>query len=86
MKNIGGSSFGYCTGLKNVVIPNSVIRIEDSAFAFCSGLSSVVIPKSVTKINKDAFAGCSEKLVIYGSKGSNAEKYAKKSGYTFRIK
>lgn len=41
-----------------VVIPNSVMKINNSAFNDCEGLTSVTIPASVTNIGDFAFSGC----------------------------
>ena len=45
--------------VKDLVIPNSVTRIEDYVFDGCSGLTSVTIPNSVTSIGSYAFYKCS---------------------------
>ena len=44
--------------IKNLVIPNSVIRIKQNAFRSCKGLTSVNIPLSVNSIGESAFRGC----------------------------
>jgi len=44
--------------LTNLVIPNSVTRIEDYTFYKCTCLNSVEIPNSVTSIGERAFNGC----------------------------
>ena len=55
---IGLEAFRGCTGLKSVIIPNSVTSIGDSAFYSCTGLKSVTIPDRVTSIGRSAFYGC----------------------------
>lgn len=44
--------------IENVIIPDSVVRIENWAFADCKSLTSISIPKSVTSIGHCAFNGC----------------------------
>lgn len=44
--------------MKNIEIPNSVIKIENCAFE-CSNLKSIIIPTSVSEIEHYAFSGCS---------------------------
>lgn len=55
---IGKSAFRESSGLTSVVIPVSVIEIDDDAFYYCSGLTSVVIPSKVTTIGDYVFYGC----------------------------
>lgn len=58
LEEIGAQAFAYCTGLQNIVIPNSVTSIGSSAFENCTGLTSVTIPDSVTRIDSYAFSRC----------------------------
>jgi len=52
------SAFCECTGLTEIVIPNTVTSIGDYAFTDCSALTEIVIPDSVTSIGEEAFAFC----------------------------
>ena len=56
--SIGEWTFGLCTGLTSVTIPNSVTKIGNTAFYGCTGLISVTIPNSVTTIGNSAFLDC----------------------------
>ena len=56
---IGEGTFGDCSSLINVIIPNSVKQIGAYAFSACSSLTSVTIPNSVIKIGYAAFYYCS---------------------------
>lgn len=56
VKHIG--SFGNCTWLKSIKIPNSVTSIGDTAFCECTGLSNVELPDSLTNIGIFVFAYC----------------------------
>ncbi len=56
--SIGKDAFCGCTGLTNIIIPDSVVNIDDWAFVNCTGLTSITIPDSVTNIGKDAFGHC----------------------------
>ena len=55
---IKDDAFYKCSGLKSVIIPNSVTSIGSFAFYDCSRLTSVTIPNSVTSIGESAFQGC----------------------------
>lgn len=50
---------GYQGNDKELIIPNSVIKIDYRAFDGCSSLVKIVIPDSVTEIDMSAFEGCS---------------------------
>ena len=50
--------FEGCTGLEQIIIPDTVTSIGDSAFADCVNLKKVIIPDSVTEIGKNTFHGC----------------------------
>lgn len=55
---IGREAFANCTGLSEIIIPNSVTEIGDYAFYYCAGLSSISIPNKVTSIGENAFQDC----------------------------
>lgn len=57
IKKIGFGAFMFCSGLRQVDIPNSVTEIGDRAF-LSSGLTSVTIPSSVVSIGQYAFYDC----------------------------
>jgi len=56
--SIGVNAFASCTGLTNIVLPNSLTLIGANAFAYCSGLTNIVLPNSLTSIGDDAFQNC----------------------------
>ncbi len=51
-------SFGYCTGLKYVVMPNSLTEVCNNAFMSCTKLDDVKFSDKLTKIGHHAFADC----------------------------
>ena len=61
---IGASAFSECTGLTNVLLPNSITAIGSSAFAGCSRLTKVNIPDGVTTIGGGAFSGCTSLTIV----------------------
>jgi hypothetical protein len=56
--SVASNAFSWCTALRSVSIPPSVIKIGSSAFAGCSNLSIIIIPNSVTEIGSQAFNTC----------------------------
>ncbi len=55
---IAFSAFSGCTSLTEIIIPDSITKIENSAFENCIGLKSIRIPKAVSEIGGNPFAGC----------------------------
>lgn len=51
-------AFSACRNLTDIVLPDSVTRIDESVFSNCSSLTSVVLPNSLTSIGNQAFAMC----------------------------
>lgn len=54
-----------CSGLTEVIIPNSVTSIESEAFSGCSSLTNMTIGNSVKSIGYKAFEGCSGLTTLY---------------------
>lgn len=67
------------SALTEVIIPNTVKKIDWFAFYASSNLTSVAIPASVTKIEYGVFDGC-DRLTVYCEKDSYADKYARSYG------
>lgn len=58
VNSIGPHAFLNHKNIKSIIIPESIIIIEDGAFKWCSNLIDIVIPESVTRIGAKAFWGC----------------------------
>ena len=82
LKMIGGWAFNECAGLTAVIIPDGTESIGEGAFRLCDNLAKIYIPESVSDINDYAFAG-SDKVVIYGIAGSDAQEFADGTGISF---
>lgn len=52
---IGSSAFAGCRQLVEVIISNSVVRIEPGAFAGCRALEDLSVPLTVMRVGVDAF-------------------------------
>lgn len=55
---IGANAFYGCTGLKEVVIPNTVTTIGDRAFCNCVTLTTMTMSNTVVTIGTEAFCNC----------------------------
>ncbi len=55
--SIGPYAF-YNTGLKEIVIPEGVTRIENNTFESSTSLTKVTLPESITSIGDEAFHRC----------------------------
>ena len=79
--SIGEKFASGCTSLTNVVIPNTIAKIEKSAFSGCTGLTSITIPSSVTQIEEYAFKDCSKlKTVIFDGSKAQWEEVLRQTG------
>jgi hypothetical protein len=54
----------FHSGIRMVVIPDTVTTIGDWAFANCRNLTAITIPNSVTTIGDEAFHGCGSLTAI----------------------
>ena len=59
----------YCTGLAEVIIPDTVAEIGNGAFYNDNQLENIYLPASMEKIGYDAFRNC-DQLTVYCSKYS----------------
>lgn len=86
MQCVGTGAFWECRKLKKVVLGKSVKRIDYAAFDGCSKLKDIYIYNKKCRIHMsgDDHLTIPKKAVIYGWKGSTAEKYAKKYGLKFK--
>lgn len=55
---IGNKAFSGCTNLKDIDIPEGVVKIGDHAFYYCLKLEQIKIPSSVRELGKWAFTDC----------------------------
>lgn len=88
VKIIGEGAFHNCAKLESVTLEEGVEEIGSYSFAGNTKLKSVTIPDSVTKIGENAFGiniygKVVEDFVIYGSEGSEAQRYAEETGIRF---
>lgn len=92
---IEADAFVDCT-LEEIEIPDSVTTIETWAFSGCENLREITIPESVTSIGPWAIGyrelhflpywdpvPFGRPVIIYGKKGSEAERYTKDNYYCF---
>ena len=84
LTSIGEKAFLCCNGLTAIEIPESLMSIGYATFEWCGSLTGVELPESLTSIGESAFVGCADNFIIFGTKGSYAEKYAAEHGITFK--
>ena len=56
--HVGSEAFNGCTGLTEVVLPNTLTHIGSGAFDGCTGLTKVTLPNTLTHIGNGAFRKC----------------------------
>ena len=62
---IGSNAFYICSGLTDILIPDSITSIGDYAFWRCADLTSVTIPDGITSIGKEVFFRCTGLASIF---------------------
>ena len=55
IKKIGKEVFSHCHKLETIIIPETIVKIEDLAFCLASNLKKIDIPNNVISIGKAAF-------------------------------
>lgn len=78
---IGNDAFGNCVSLKEILLYPNVSNVGNFAFQGCKSLEKVIVTKYRTKLGQLAFDNTN--AVIYGAKGSYAEKYANSNKLEF---
>lgn len=57
--HIDSNTFGGCTSLRSITIPEGVVNIGLEAFMECSSLVSITLPSSLEELGVLSFVGCS---------------------------
>ena len=65
--SISYSTFGSCSALTSVTIPDIITSIGDFAFSNCIALNGITIPSSVTSIGIYVFDNCSSPYIYFKS-------------------
>ena len=66
IKEIGGGAFCDCENLRNITLPEGLIRIHRGSFFGLTQLEEIMIPEGVTEIEDEAFCRCSnlKKIIL----------------------
>ena len=70
---IGKKAFLSNKMLKNISMPESVVRIDDWAFAYCTKLKKVILPYHRMEIGQGIFKECSDLEQIVDESGDEQE-------------
>ncbi len=62
---IGYNAMRNCTTLERVIIPESIIEIQDNALEGCTSLKSITVPDTVLKLGRNVFVGCTSLEYAY---------------------
>ena len=54
-----GTVFADNKNITSVILPNSLLYIEENAFSGCSALTKIVLPESLEYISENSFSDCS---------------------------
>ena len=64
-KLISSKAFAECTGITEIILPDSVEIVGNSGFYNCKNLVSLTIGKGLTTVDEAAFSGCDKLQNIY---------------------
>ena len=83
LKSIGSRAFANCKAITTLTMSESVTDVGAKAFENCTALENVYFENPDIHISADALDGCSDKLIVYGYSGSDAESIATAKGFEF---
>lgn len=72
MSSIVKAAFYECTNLRQIILPEGIVKIVAKTFMSCERLKKVYIPNSVTIIEACAFSGCETLSQVYYSGSETA--------------
>ncbi len=78
---IFAGAFYKCKGIKEIILPNNIIEVQESAFEDCEALNHLIIPASISIVGEKAFKGCSSLTTIYNNSNLNIEIGQETNGY-----
>ena len=64
------------SGLESIVIPDSVLAVEEYAFANCNSLKQAVIGKGITQVAEGVFENCPLEEVTIGDRVKKIDEFA----------
>ena len=83
LRSVGKWAFAGCWCINEINIPDSVEELGSYAFLDCRNLNKIETTRNLKSLGSLVFAGCDDACVMYGIRGSAAEKYADKNDITF---
>lgn len=84
LHGIGKEAFSNCKNIKNIILPERMLFINNRAFANCTNLKKIYIPRLTRIIAKDAFLNC-DNVVICCKDKSFAKQYAENNNIDYEI-
>ena len=76
LRSIGRWAYAGCWGIDEIIFPDSVEAIGSYAFLDCRNLKRIETTQNLKEFGTLVFGGCDEDCVMYGIRGSAANKYA----------
>lgn len=64
LEEIGTCTFSGCTNLKEITLPNALLKIGEHAFYECSSLLEINLPQNLVEIGRNAFNYCTSLRTI----------------------
>ena len=55
---VGAYALEHCDNIAEIIIPSTIIKLEEGALAYCNSLEQVVFHEGLLEIGDSAFEGC----------------------------
>jgi hypothetical protein len=87
LRVLKNNAFHYCSAMKELVLPESVVEIQFSALGYCLKMETIYIPESTVSIYVKAFNGSNlDNLVLQVADGSYAYRYANRNNIKVEVR
>ena len=85
VKAVGDSAFYNCDKLEEASLAEGVETVGNTAFGACNSLKTLTLPDSLKAIGDSALPEQAELMTVWGSRGTEAERYCGEHEFRFSV-